>query len=127
VNTANQITSGLLIEIPKRFGGAVVMWRNNRIKAKAIGRGGALRMVSAGVDGQADLSGIAHVRYSGLKKIAGVRVEIEVKGPRDRQSPQQRNFQQMIESHGGIYLLARDAESALAELETRLREYYPCS
>lgn len=48
--------------------------------------------------GAADLSGIVSPE--------GWRVEIEVKGPKKKQSPQQKNWQAMIEKRGGIYVLA---------------------
>jgi hypothetical protein len=122
--TANQITAELLLRIPERLP-SVRVWRSNRIKAKAVGRGGRMRMVNAGIDGQADITGIARVRYGGLSKMAGVRLELEVKAGRDAQSEVQKNFQKMIEDLGGIYLLARDVDRALEELNRRLASYYP--
>ena len=40
----------------------------------------------------------------------GKTIYIEVKTPRGHQSQYQKDFQQEIESHGGIYILARDIE-----------------
>ena len=105
--TANQITAALLVEIPKRFP-QVRVWRSNRIDAMAVGRGGALRRVSAGIDGQGDLSGIAGP--------SGRRVEIEVKAGRDKMRPSQHSFKAMIVGAGGIYVVARDVEGGLKEL-----------
>jgi hypothetical protein len=110
--TANEITAQLLIEIPRRFNGSVIVWRNNRIKAMAKGRGGTMRMVSAGVDGQADLSGIAGP--------VGRRLEIEVKAGKDQLSVEQIHFGQMIRKLGGIYLVARQVDETLAALEKEL-------
>lgn len=104
--TANEITSHLLIEIPKRFKARV--WRNNRVNVMAPGHGGKMRKVSAGIDGQADISGIIW---------PGWRLEIEVKGPRDHQSPVQKAFQSMIREHGGIYMVATDVEGVLSDLQ----------
>ena len=59
--SANKLTADLLIEIPKTYP-QVRIWRSNRLNAMAVGRGGKLRRVSAGVDGQGDISGIATVR-----------------------------------------------------------------
>jgi hypothetical protein len=122
LRTANQITSELLIRIPEYFPQARV-WRNNRIKAKAIGRSGALRMVSAGINGQGDITGLVRIRYGGLRRVAGIRLEIEVKAGRDRQSAAQKNFQKMIEELGGIYILATEPDAALNELQERVRQY----
>lgn len=97
--TANELTSKLLIEIPKRFP-SVRVWRNNRVDAMVAGRGGKMRRVSAGIDGQADISGIMGP--------SGRRLEIEVKVGRDQMRHSQAAFELMIQSHGGVYLVARD-------------------
>lgn len=116
---ANELTAALLIEIPKRFPNLRV-WRANRIKALAIGRGGKPRMINAGVDGQGDVTGIAAVTLPCCQRLIGLKIEFEIKAGRDRQSQAQKDFQAMIESHGGIYILARDVEQALGELRRRL-------
>jgi hypothetical protein len=108
---ANELTADLLIRIPRRFR-EVRVWRNNRIKAMAKGRGGRMRMVSAGVNGQGDISGIAGPK--------GVRVEIEVKAGKDQLSLDQIRFGQMIRSHGGIYLVAHQVEPTLDDLAKEL-------
>lgn len=109
--SANEITAQLLIRIPEQFPG-VRVWRNNRVKAMAKGRGGTMRMVSAGVDGQGDISGIAGPH--------GRRVEIEVKAGKDQLSLVQIHFGHMIRKLGGIYLVARQVDETLAELEKEL-------
>lgn len=108
--TANQITADLLIEIPKRFPD-VRIWRNNRIEAMAVGRGGKKRKVSAGIDGQGDLSGIVGP--------GGRRIEIEVKAGKDRMRPSQNSFAAMITGAGGIYIVAKDVAECLAEMEAK--------
>lgn len=79
----------------------VWLWRSNRFVGEAIGAGGKLRHVSAGIDGQGDISGVIGP--------AGRRIELEVKAEygrgRDRQSPVQQAFQKRMESMGAIYLL----------------------
>ncbi len=107
MSLANDITARLLIEIPKRFPGARV-WRNNRVDAMVPGRGGKLRRVMAGIDGQADITGILPPN--------GVRCEIEVKAEKDRQSVKQKAFEVMITQTGGIYLIARSVEQCLDDL-----------
>lgn len=72
----------------------VRLWKNNRLVAK-LANG---RKVSAGIDGQADLTGIIR---------GGLRLEIEAKTPRDAQRPAQRAFERMMVEFGGIYILAR--------------------
>ena len=94
-----------------------------RAAATALRRGNiqaALRMLDQapalhfGVNGQADLSGI----IGGDNPNRGRRLEIEVKKPDGRQSEEQRNYQQMIERFGGLYVLARstdDVQRALTQ------------
>jgi len=98
--TANEITAALLIEIPKQLPN-VRVWRSNRIDAMAVGRNGKMRRVSAGINGQGDLTGIAP---------NGKRIEIEIKADygtgRDRISPAQQAFSAMILGNNGVYLLA---------------------
>jgi hypothetical protein len=113
MSEANAITAGLLEELPKRYQHLRV-WRNNRVKAMAIGRGGRQRMISAGVDGQADISGIVGP--------FGRRVEVEVKAGKDPMSEDQKNFRKMILDLGGIYAVARSVEGGIAELDAQLRE-----
>jgi len=112
MSDANEMTAALLVEIPKRYPG-VRIWRNNRIDAMALGAGGRLRRVKAGVDGQADLSGIGP---------GGVRIEIEVKAGRDKMSKSQIAFQAMILNHGGIYIEARDVDECMAALREEIRQ-----
>lgn len=90
------IQQAILIEFGSRPG--LRIWRSNAGAART--RTGAL--VRFGVPGQADLSGIIAPH--------GRRLEIEVKSATGRQSDQQRKFQEMIESMGGIYILARSLE-----------------
>jgi hypothetical protein len=113
MSEANAITAGLLIEIPKRYA-RIRVWRNNRVKAMAIGRGGKQRMISAGVDGQADLTGICGP--------FGRKIEVEIKAGKDQLSEAQRSFRSMILSHGGIYVVARSVEEGIAALEEQLNE-----
>lgn len=112
--TANELTASLLIEIPKRFPQCRVR-RNNRVDAMAIGRGGRPRRVRAGIDGQGDICGTFPVYWVGRK--FGVSLEIEVKVGRDKQRESQKNFEHMITEAGGIYIIARDVEGCLKELE----------
>lgn len=123
--TANDLTARLLIEIPKRFSGARV-WRRN--VGKAIGMHdvhGAVKLLGAGqikaaiqllqrrpiafgVPGEPDLDGILPP--------SGTRLGIEVKVGKDRLSDEQTAFGVMLRNAGGIWIVARSVEQALAEL-----------
>lgn len=72
------------------------LWRANTGTAKDPITG---RVVRFGTPGQADLSG--------LILPLGRRLEIEVKSATGKQSEDQISFQRMIESFGGLYVLAR--------------------
>ena len=64
--------------------------------------------VRFGVPGQADVSG--------LILPDGQRLEIETKARNGRQSDEQKRWQRIIESFGGIYVLAR----SVADVDARL-------
>lgn len=114
--TANEITAALLIEIPKCWPDRARVWRSNRVKAVVIGRRGRRRMIDAGVDGQADITGIANIEHIVTGGPLGLRLEIEVKSGKDTLSEAQMNFRGMIRSLGGIYIVARDVENTLKDL-----------
>lgn len=78
------------------------VWRNN------CGRAGR---VLFGVPGQADISGLL---------LGGRRLEIEVKSRRGVQSKEQIAFKGMIESMGGLYVLARSVD----DVKNALLEYF---
>lgn len=65
------------------------------------------RVVTFGVPGQADLTGILP---------GGTRLEIETKNQFGRQSEAQQNFQAMISRFGGKYILARSVDDVKTEL-----------
>lgn len=101
------LNAELLIRVPERFP-AIRLWRNNRVKAKVLGTGGRERFLNAGVNGQGDLSGIIGP--------SGRRLEIETKAGKDRLNEAQKNFCAMIRELGGVYVVARTAESGLRQL-----------
>lgn len=76
------------------------VWRQNT-GALRVGN----RLIRFGVPGQADITGILR---------DGRRLEIECKAAHGRQSEAQRNYQRMIEFFGGVYILARSANEAVA-------------
>ena len=73
------------------------LWRSNT----GVARMGPRRIVRFGVPGQADLTGILP---------RGVRLEIEVKTNAGQQTPEQKNYQRIIERFGGVYVLARSVD-----------------
>jgi hypothetical protein len=87
------IQSDLILEVSRLFANDLTIWRNNT--GAAFDREG--RMIKFGVKGQADISGIM--------KPLGTRIEIEVKRPGGKQRPEQKQYGQMIQDHGGIYLV----------------------
>lgn len=78
---------------------ALRIWRQNTGKVPVRDRTGkVVRVFDPGVpNGAADISGI--VRSSGR------RIEIETKASDGEQSDDQKNWQRMIETFGGIYVL----------------------
>ena len=66
---------------------------------KTIGRGKWIQ--GQGSKGSSDLHAV----------IRGRAVKIEVKIGRDKQSPDQKKYQEAIEASGGIYYIAKDFES----------------
>lgn len=82
-----------------------LVWRNNTGVGVAPGK----RVVRFGLLGSSDIIGVHRGRA----------VAIEAKAPRGRQSDEQRRFQAAWERAGGIYILARSADEALAELARR--------
>ena len=89
----------------------VRVFRQNVGAAKLRGH----NMVKFGTPGQGDLRMIV----SPLGRL----VEIEVKTPKGQQSTPQRNYQRMLEAHGGIYILARCVEDVWRRLRTEFPEH----
>lgn len=78
------------------------VWANNTGVAKSLDDE---RFLKYGLVGSADITGIIGPH--------GKRLEIEVKTGNAQQSRTQRNFELMILSRGGIYILARSVLDAL--------------
>lgn len=81
-------------------------WRNN-VGAFKGEYGGKNRFIRFGWPGSPDIFVINRGRILG----------IEVKGPRGKQSPQQKEFANGFAHAGGIYILARSLEDVTKELE----------
>ncbi len=124
--SANQITAELLLRIQKEFGEDQWVWRNNRITAKAIGRGGATRHVSAGIDGQGDITGMAAVdvmTMKGIRKRVSIRMEIEVKSHNDRIRPTQEAFAARCSRMGAFYLVVSDVDRGIRDIREWLCQF----
>ena len=77
------------------------IWRNNTGVGRTLS---GQRVIRFGLVGSADLLGILR---------GGRFLAVEVKTAKGRQSEAQRNFQRMIESMGGVYVLARDVQTVV--------------
>jgi hypothetical protein len=83
------------------------LWRQNTgVGYTRDGR----RTIAYGLKGSADLSGVLY---------DGKRLEIEVKTQRGRQTQQQQAFESMLNSFGGVYIVARSPQDALDQLSQR--------
>lgn len=104
----NEAHEVLIREIIFRLAGRAKVWKQST-GATMIGE----RFIRFGVKGAADITGL-------LK--GGVRLEVEVKTGSARQTPHQVEYQKMIEAMGGIYLVARDGEEFINQLEAICQE-----
>lgn len=77
-----------------------VWWRNNI--GTAILTGGARVKYGIGNPGGADLIGMFRGRF----------VAVEIKTPTGRQTTDQRRFQALVESKGGLYVIVSSADDA---------------
>lgn len=85
------------------------VWRANTGAART--RDG--RLVRFGLKGQADILGLT---------TTGRFLAIECKSATGRLRPEQIAFCDMVERFGGLYIVARSAEDAVAQLEVALGE-----
>lgn len=109
--TEQALVSAILNTFGSRPG--VRLWRCNT----GVARTRTGRVVRFGLPGQADIQGVLapHGRH----------VSIECKAGRGQQSQEQVRWQQMIEKHGGLYILARtvgDVEDCLSRTTTATGE-----
>lgn len=88
----------------------LVLWRNNC--GLAWMKNGAPVRFGVGSPGGADLIGVFRGRF----------VAVEIKTPTGRQSAEQRQFQQLVERKGGVYIILRTVEDARAWLATMRAE-----
>jgi len=90
-----------------------------RIWANSTGIGRALtddeRVIKFGLKGSADIIGIIGDEKNPLGRF----LAIEVKTGTGKQRPEQKAFQKMILSRGGLYILARSVKDALEGVTSR--------
>ncbi len=109
----NRLESEILQEVLRDVGSRadVRVWRQNTGAART--KSGAV--VRFGLPGQADITGIAYIGDG-----YGIRLEIEVKSATGRPSPEQLHWGALIETFGGIYIIARSGEDAVRQLDRAL-------
>lgn len=73
------------------------------------------QLTTYGTPGAADIQGILQASRYGFT--AGRFLAIEVKGKGGKQSEEQEKWQAMIETHGGLYILAYSVEDVWAALK----------
>ncbi len=82
------------------------VWRQNTGCARSPKTG---RLVRFGVPGWADIGGVLFP--------TGRLIQLEVKGPKGRQSPEQKAWEQMVTRFGGFYRVVRSVEEAVRAVE----------
>lgn len=107
-NNTGQVWSGASIHTPLPgqiitdiYGRKIQMSRNDIVITEA-------HPVNFGLKGSGDIAGIIGP--------VGKALFIEAKDVHGRQSEQQKNFEKMVRNMGGIYILARSAEEAVAAI-----------
>jgi hypothetical protein len=96
------------VRIWKRHVGLFYIVRKDRTTGKVV----YAQPIDIGIEGEPDLDGIL-TRWDGV----GVRVGIECKTGQAGQNDDQKRYQKMITTRGGIYILARTVEETLSLLE----------
>lgn len=87
------------------------VWRHNT--GKLEDRTG--RWVSFGLEGSGDVQGVLSIKVG--RVVIGVSLWVECKSATGRLRERQRNFRRMIESLGGIYIVARSGNDAVSGVE----------
>jgi hypothetical protein len=98
------IQSAILLALGSRPD--VRLWRANVMTGRSLATG---RVYTAGIAGQADLTGFIRPE--------GWRLEVEVKSAAGRQRPDQITYQRVIDDGGGCYVLARSVDEAIDQVD----------
>lgn len=92
----------------------VLVWRMNTGAMRVTGKGGRPRVMRFGRPGQADITG--------LIRPWGVRLEIEVKRPGEKQTEEQVAFGLAIGAAGGVYIVVHSVDEARIGLEQAIAQ-----
>jgi hypothetical protein len=103
--TTKELTNKLMFEVTRQFQARV------RRRNVGVSREGG-RYIPFGHPGEADITGIIAP--------AGICLEIEIKNGKDRLTKEQESFLRMIREYGGIAIVARDIDGAIADIRTAL-------
>lgn len=106
-----EIQQGILLALGSRPDLCKVARRNRGTAKRTLGNGREQWVKFGDFEGGADITGIL---------CDGRRLEVEVKGAKGRQEEDQKNFEAMIRSYNGVYVLARSVEEAVAGVEAAL-------
>ncbi len=104
------LLSAIRLRVAETFPGRVTIFL---LPTGGAQTGGA-RVVRYGIKGGADLIG--------LMAPFGRFLAIEVKTGRAKQSPQQKSFENIVTSRGGLYLVSRSVESVIVSLHSALEQ-----
>lgn len=102
----DEVRDEILLELCKEFPKFLRLW--SQPTGAAYRRG---KLVKFGTKGSADISGIL---------AGGYRIEIEVKTGSAKQSSKQKDFEAMIKSFDGFYLVVRSADDAINQMRKLL-------
>jgi ribulose-5-phosphate 4-epimerase/fuculose-1-phosphate aldolase len=86
------------------------VWQNQTGVARTLD---GKRIIRYGKEGSADITGIIK-----CKSGAGIRLEVEVKVGKDTLSEEQKSFQKMIDTHGALYIEARNIQETVDQVKT---------
>jgi hypothetical protein len=95
----------------------IMFFRMNAGSTILANRGGGFRKIEGHPAGTADILAFIALHPGGPFQCSDDPVWIELKSSTGKQSPEQKEFQKMVESEGHVYLLARSAAEVEEWLE----------
>jgi len=101
------IQNKILVALSAEFAGRSIWWTNDTGVAKSMD---GKRTIAFGLKGSPDILGCLDGRFIG----------IEVKTATGKQRDAQAKFQKAFELAGGIYIIARSPDDAIAQIEAAL-------
>lgn len=100
------IQNGILVALSTAFAGEAIWWKNDTGTGKSMD---GKRVIRFGLKGSPDILGCYQGRFIG----------VGVKTPTCSQEESQKKFQKVFGKSGGIYIVARSPEAAVAEVRKR--------